>query len=376
MFIFLKRTELNIKHEKEVPQMSDFKDSKIYSIGDFINWYNAGLLQLSPKYQRNQVWNPKAKSYLIDTILRGLPIPQIFLRQNTDVNTLKTYREVIDGQQRLTAIIEYIEGDFAVMRTHNKEYANRKYQDLPEEVKAEILDYQLSVELIKSKNDAVIYDMFSRVNTNSMTVNKQELRNAKYWGEFKVFVYNEASKWRNFFIDNNIFSDNQLSRMLDVEFVSSLVIQLLEGIITETPSKIDSYYEKYDESFNEIIVIEEKMDKIRLILDSIFSSELYNPKLFNKKNYFYSLFTVVHNELFSVPVFETDKLNLLNSPSDDVLVQSLKSFEYLFESYQEKTLYNQERIDDFENIERLHKTRTTNEIERIQRIKLIYKYLG
>lgn len=356
--------------------MSNFKDSKIYNINDFINWYHDDLLQLSPKYQRNQIWNLKAKSYLIDTIIRGLPIPQIFLRQITDVKTLKTFREVIDGQQRLTAIIEFLSDDFAISKTHNKDYAGCKYSDLPEEVQESILNFELSVELIKSKDDSLIYDMFSRVNTNSMTVNKQELRNAKFWGEFKVFVYKRATEWRNIFIDQGIFKDNNFARMLDVEFVSSLVIQLIDGIISETQPKIDDYYKRYDEKFERLDEIEYKMNEIRLVISNLFNDEMYQTNLFKNKNYFYTLFSIVNNELFSVAGLE--ECQAITKESDNItkeLIGPLKAFESKYAEFISNSLYNSDERKDFEIIEKNHKSRTTNAAERKARINLVYKYL-
>lgn len=78
------------------------KSPKIVQINDIIQWYESGELELSPKYQRNSVWNEKAKSYLMDTIIRGLPIPPIFMRQRIDVTSKKTYREMLRGQALLT----------------------------------------------------------------------------------------------------------------------------------------------------------------------------------------------------------------------------------------------------------------------------------
>jgi len=57
--------------------MGNIKETKIYNINDFLNWYERDELEISPKYQRNPVWNLKAKSYLIDTVIRGFPISQI-----------------------------------------------------------------------------------------------------------------------------------------------------------------------------------------------------------------------------------------------------------------------------------------------------------
>ena len=110
--------------------MTDIKDTKAYSINDFLNWYDNDELTLSPKYQRNAVWGYNAKSYLIDTIIRGFPIPQIFLRQSIDTNTRKTTREIIDGQQRIRSIIEFTENRFSILPSHNTEFGKKFYNEL------------------------------------------------------------------------------------------------------------------------------------------------------------------------------------------------------------------------------------------------------
>lgn len=220
--------------------MSKIKETKVYSINDFLEWFYNGELELAPKYQRNSVWNMKAKSYLIDTILRGMPIPQIFIRQTIDIKSKRTFREVIDGQQRLRAITEFVNNEFSILKSHNEDYAGYFYNDLDEDDKEQFLSYSLPVEIIKTKDDATIYNMFARLNTNTMTLNRQELRNAKYWGEFKVFCYKVSSEWREFFIDNRIFTDKHLARMNDVEYLSGIINLIMNGIQTDTPNSIDS----------------------------------------------------------------------------------------------------------------------------------------
>src|SRR5947208_9602966 len=80
-----------------------------YKVSDFISWAKASTLILSPSFQRRSVWPAGAKSYLIDTIVRGLPIPIIFLReQKTDLDSLEPKREVVDGQQRIRTLLTFI----------------------------------------------------------------------------------------------------------------------------------------------------------------------------------------------------------------------------------------------------------------------------
>ena len=101
--------------------MGKIFEPKQYSINDFRAWYERKELILSPKFQRRRVWSEKAKSYLIDTILRGLPIPPVFIREKIDIDISKSIREVIDGQQRLRAILDFLSDGFKVLKitSHN-----------------------------------------------------------------------------------------------------------------------------------------------------------------------------------------------------------------------------------------------------------------
>src|SRR5207253_10080136 len=112
-----------------------------YKVSDFITWAKAGTLILSPSFQRRSVWPVGAKSYLIDTIVRGLPIPIIFLReQKTDLHSLEPKREVVDGQQRVRTLLTFIAPNlvrnfdpnrdaFTIKTTHNKDLAGKEFKD-------------------------------------------------------------------------------------------------------------------------------------------------------------------------------------------------------------------------------------------------------
>lgn len=65
-------------------------------------------MSLQPKYQRRLVWPFKNKVYLIDSILQGLPLPKFFLQIRVDSKTGKTIYDMVDGQQRLSTIFEFI----------------------------------------------------------------------------------------------------------------------------------------------------------------------------------------------------------------------------------------------------------------------------
>lgn len=68
-----------------------------YKISDFLSWYKSKKLILSPDFQRRLVWSENYKSYLIDTIIRGLPIPLIIIRdQLVSLEDYEPKREVVD----------------------------------------------------------------------------------------------------------------------------------------------------------------------------------------------------------------------------------------------------------------------------------------
>ena len=175
---------------QEIMIMRTFKP-RAFSISDLYDWYNQSPTQLvlNPKFQRRAVWSPQSKSYLINTILLGLPLPIFFLRQNTDPITKKTVREVVDGQQRLRAIFDFIDNGFQLRKVQNEEYGGRYFSELPPEVRAEFLSYELTVNVLVDLDDKDVLDIFARLNSYGVKLNSQELINAKYFGYFKHLVY-------------------------------------------------------------------------------------------------------------------------------------------------------------------------------------------
>ena len=69
-----------------------------YNISDLNEWHQKETLILQPKFQRRPIWSKNARSYLIDTILRGLPVPKLYIRQKIDLDTRRSIREVVDGR--------------------------------------------------------------------------------------------------------------------------------------------------------------------------------------------------------------------------------------------------------------------------------------
>src|SRR5215213_761731 len=135
-----------------------------YKVGDFVSWQRNDSLVLSPSFQRRPVWPKVSKSYLVDTIVKGYPIPIIFLRERTDLRSLEPEREVVDGQQRLRTLFSFIEpkllndydpsrDEFTVNKSHNSEIAGKDFRELDTTIRRRILDYQFSVHILPSDTE-------------------------------------------------------------------------------------------------------------------------------------------------------------------------------------------------------------------------------
>jgi uncharacterized protein with ParB-like and HNH nuclease domain len=278
-----------------------------YKVSDFISWQKAKTLVLVPFFQRRAVWKPGAKSYLIDTIVRGLPIPIIFLRdRRPDPDQFEPIREVVDGQQRLRTVLSYISPElltdyarekdfFTVKRAHNLDLTGKTFAELEPDLKRAILDYEFDVHVLPPRiDDREIIQIFRRMNSTNYSLTKQELRNAHYYGEFKTAAYQLAAeqlqRWREW----KTFTEDNISRMQEVELTSECLIMIIEGkIVGKSAAHIDQAYEKFDEQFVEREEVEYRFRTIMDTLHNKFSKEL--PEfVFFKKTLIYTFFAFVY----------------------------------------------------------------------------------
>jgi hypothetical protein len=150
-----------------------------YSVSDFVGWNEERLLTLNPDFQRRSVWTSDGQTYLIDTMLRGFPIPKVFLRTVMNTKSKKAVRDVVDGQQRITAILAFANDELRLNK-RAAEYAGRRYSDLTEEDQQNFLSYQIGVEQLINGNEDFVLEVFSRINSYTVPLNGAELRNARY----------------------------------------------------------------------------------------------------------------------------------------------------------------------------------------------------
>jgi len=145
--------------------------------------YERNQIDLQPAYQRQYVWKlrPELPSRLIESLLLDIPIPPIYFGKLSGAKL-----EVIDGQQRLTTLIQFVRNEFALQKLQRMPSLNGKhFKDLSEDHQSQILDAPIrSVVIDAGHNDNLRYEVFERLNRGSMALNEQELRNCVYRGPF------------------------------------------------------------------------------------------------------------------------------------------------------------------------------------------------
>ncbi len=262
-----------------------------------------GELDLNPWYQRREVWNRPQKSYLINTIFEQKPVPTIYVRHSLDLEKEKSIKEVVDGQQRVKAVLEYLENKFSARHPDHKKLV--KYGELSKQQQERLRLTSISVGYLVGATDADVIEIFGRLNSISKNLNLQEKRNAKYGGEFKQYSLTEASKRVKIWRDYGIFSSNDISRMAEVQFVSELAINMLDGLQDYSAALIDKFYKNFDESFpcrEELELRSELAFRKILSLDK----KAITETIFKRAPLFFSLFLIVDDPRDAV--ITTDRL--------------------------------------------------------------------
>ena len=267
-----------------------------YPISDLLTWMDERTLILNTEFQRRSVWPPQAKTYLIDTILRKKPIPNIYLRTKTDLHTRRNYREVVDGQQRLRAIHDFANGTFALGKNAG-DFAGMHYEDLNPEDKAEFLSYRIGVEQLFNATDPEVLDVFHRINAYGLSLNPQELRHGKFQGAFRNAVVESSKSWTYLWESYRIVGVSERVRMADDELIAEMLGLILIGMQTGGQRLINKLYQDYDEALPDLAV--KKLDRV---VQTMLDNELILRETpLARRPHFLMLFAAVAHAKFGIP---------------------------------------------------------------------------
>lgn len=318
--------------------------SSHFSVDVFLSMKGNKELVLQPDFQRFYIWDRKKEEGLIDSIIRNYPMPPIWLWRHADEEG-RTIYEVIDGQQRLTCILKFIENKFKFRPMNDspdfetyKEFDNSYFDKIPTgetgqfleaKIRNRIRSYKIPYVEVETDERQKIIDIFKRLNKSATNLNPQELRNAFYTGEFKSCVYALTAKlqddswWGN---NSRVFQKPSTDRMANHQFVSDLIVAMIEGESQDKSEKLDQYYEAYNAVFDDRKTIEKRFEKVLKTIKGILPDA---SRFTTNLSDFYTLFLFIDKLI-------QDKSISLDNTNTQVIRESLKKFELDYALFTEK----------------------------------------
>lgn len=218
-------SELNFGEEQDEEILVPEKENQIFTkitdpeVISLYNKHKRGQLVLQPDFQRQYVWDSTKASKLIESAILQIPLPIVYLSEEKDG---KEY--VIDGQQRLTSFFSYIDGSFPEGKPFKLSGLNvcsdlngKKFNELTDELQNKINSYGVhTITFLKNSSENLKFEIFERLNTGSVQLNDQELRNCLYRGNFNVALKEMAADLDFMYICGIKAPDK---RMKDIELV-------------------------------------------------------------------------------------------------------------------------------------------------------------
>jgi uncharacterized protein with ParB-like and HNH nuclease domain len=211
-----------------------------YDLDTLIKRIENKTIKLDPDYQRRHRWTNETSSRLIESLILNIPIPIIFISEDVDVDEevsdVSRYT-VIDGQQRLTAIFDFMKSNMALESLEILSELNGAfYKDLPPFLIRRLEERTIKCLRIDSTVDAQVkFDIFERLNTGSIKLESQELRNVTARGKFNDAI-KEWAKFPEFrqliqVDESNPDESTKVKKMEDVELVLRFFALRYEGPI-------------------------------------------------------------------------------------------------------------------------------------------------
>jgi len=264
----------------------------------FHDLHKRDLLDLDPPYQRRSVWSQSFKNYFVDTVLLQYPSPAIFLYEDI-AETGRSQYHVVDGKQRLTTMFEFVADEFAVGDDSAITALRGQYfSNLPSETRKAIWGYQFLVEYIPTDEEEIINAIFDRINRNVAKLSAQELRHAKFAGEF-ISTAESLSDWMVETLPGQFprIASQSRRQMKDVELVALLLLLLEDGPQAYSQAELDEAFAKRDDEWERRSEVEARFRKTIQRMHSITTADPDGPavvagRLRNQAD-FYSLFGAI-----------------------------------------------------------------------------------
>lgn len=250
------------------------------TISDLYEKIQSERLVLRPDFQRKFVWTHEHQEEFIGTILNGFPFPEIYVCEgDVDVANLRTTQHVIDGQQRLTTIKRYIEGN------HDRApSAIPLYADLSQDQKREFLSYQVVVRDIGRVENDTIREIFRRINLTKFKLEDIEIHNAVYDGEFiqtakQILETDPLERY-------GVFRESEFTRMADLHFILLVMATWETGGYFAQDREVEPKVAEFNDEYPRSAQIAELLQRTFGTIDDL---DLSSDSIWFRKSNFFTL---------------------------------------------------------------------------------------
>lgn len=280
--------------------MKDYQSTALPSskkIADLYGKIEDGSLDVRPAFQRKLVWNDKHKVKFIDTILRGYPFPEIYLANDeVDTDNIVAKELVVDGQQRLTTVVEYIKGKLAIPKGSDI----LPFAKLDQVTKRRFLNYPVTVRHFLDVDNVVLREIFKRINQTQYSLNAFEVNQAVYDGEFIATAKRlcESDSFKKL----PTFRERDLSRMLDLGFVLLIMTTIENEGYFSNDKEVERYIKLFDDKYSNK---SEVFKNISSILEDIYKRRLKDDSMWFRKS---NLFTLIIESFWATEVPSKESL--------------------------------------------------------------------
>jgi 5-methylcytosine-specific restriction endonuclease McrA len=284
--------------------MNFSKKHDSFSVKKILNLNKTGKLNLNPGFQRASVWSNNDKKALIDTILKGLPLPNVFLWEHKEGN--KKIYDVIDGKQRIESLLEFTRFRLPMSVKFDPdrdqdwnwpepyEWTWKELQKEERKIASRFLSYTLPVVIVRGSLPDV-EQVFIRINSTGKKLSPQEIRHAKWYKNSNLLLAAEsiakARKYERYFTEMGILSASQITRMKAIELVTELILSVEREDVLDRKKSLDSVMG--NQGINKATITRISKE-VKSILDQIQRTfpELPTSR-FRKTSDFYALFLAV-----------------------------------------------------------------------------------
>ncbi|MDD3043833.1 MAG: DUF262 domain-containing protein [Candidatus Delongbacteria bacterium] len=319
------------------------------SVQEAYRIYTDGKFLVNRKYQRKLVWTVAEKEYLIDSILKGLPIPLILLAQTNDGQL-----EIIDGLQRLNAITSFIENRFSInglyfdatQSARAKQSADNGIFDMVSEDSllldakncANFLDYQLAITVYPSSDEKEVTDIFSRINSGGKQLSPQEKRQAGMIDIFSDTIRKISSEIRGDSSEDILnlaempeISIDSTREKIGYGLIAEDIFWCKHGIIWKKQLR-DSEDEELVLDLISSIVLDEPLAKSRELFNKIYTEESKEHQELTTGLIKYGIERITHEIKVTFSILETvldsqgvTLINIVNPKSSNPVKESFFS---------------------------------------------------